>query len=174
MQFVFTTPIEAVGVTMATYCGQNLGAGRIDRVRIGMRRILLIMLGYSAAAFLLQAVLGRYIALLFIDTAETQILAWTLRFVNTVIATSFLLAMVLAFRNAIQGLGYSRVAMFAGLMELIGRVFVAFVLVGNFGFNGACFANPMAWICADLFLVPAYLRIIRRLEQNPQAASKAA
>ena len=174
VQFVFTTPIEAVGVTMATYCGQNLGAGRIDRVRIGMRRILLIMLGYSAAAFLLQAVLGRYIALLFINAAETQILAWTLRFVNTVIATSFLLAMVLAFRNAIQGLGYSRVAMFAGLMELIGRVFVAFVLVGNFGFNGACFANPMAWICADLFLVPAYLRIIRRLEQNPQAASKAA
>ena len=70
---------------------------------------------------------------------------------------------MLIFRNAIQGLGYSRVAMIAGLMELIGRAFVAFVLVRLYGFTGACLANPAAWLCADVFLIPAYCIIVRRL-----------
>ena len=166
IQFVFTAPVEAVGVTMATYCGQNLGAGRIDRVRDGMRQICLIMLAYSAGAFALQLLLGRYIALLFIDKSRTDIFACAIQYLNIVIAFSFLLGVVLAFRNAIQGLGYSRLAMIAGLMELIGRAFVAIVLVRGFGFTGACFANPAAWICADAFLVPAYLAIVRRLERR--------
>ena len=84
-------------------------------------------------------------------------------YLNVVVATSFMLAYVLIFRNAIQGLGYSRVAMIAGLMELIGRAFVAFVLVRLFGFDGACFSNPTAWLCADFFLIPAYLVVVRRL-----------
>ncbi len=163
MQFVFTCPLEAVGVTMATYCGQNLGARRIDRVRSGMRQITLIMTIYSFAAFLLQMLLGRYIVLLFVDKSQTWVLDGAVHYLNVVVATSFMLAYVLIFRNAIQGLGYSRVAMIAGLMELIGRAFVAFVLVRLFGFDGACFSNPTAWLCADLFLIPAYLVVVRRL-----------
>ena len=163
MQFVFTCPLEAVGVTMATYCGQNLGARRIDRVRSGMRQITLIMTIYSFAAFLLQMLLGRYIVLLFVDKSQTWVLDGAVHYLNVVVATSFMLAYVLIFRNAIQGLGYSRVAMIAGLMELIGRAFVAFVLVRLFGFDGACFSNPTAWLCADFFLIPAYLVVVRRL-----------
>lgn len=171
VQFVFTSPNEAVGVTMATYCGQNLGAGKIDRIRTGMRQICLIMLGYTAAAYAVQRFAGQYIALLFIERAQTQVFAWAMQYLNVVTATAYLLTLVLAFRNAIQGLGFSRVALFAGLMELIGRAFVAFVLVRSIGFDGACFANPMAWLCADLFLVPAYFIIIRRQEKIHQPAS---
>lgn len=167
IQFVFTTPIDAVGVTMATYCGQNLGAGRMDRVRTGMRQICLIMLGYSVFAFGLQALVGRYIGLLFIDPSEEIVFSRAMWYLNVVTATSVLLAAVLAFRCAIQGLGYSRMAMAAGLMELVGRAFVAFVLVERFGFEGACFANPIAWLCADMFLVPAYFVIVKKLEKRP-------
>ena len=174
VQFVLTSPLDAVGVTMATYCGQNLGARRIDRVRAGMRRIVLIMTCYCVAAFGLQALFGRYIAMLFIGAENGRILAWARQYLTVVIAMCTLLMLVLTFRNAIQGLGYSRVAMLAGLMELIGRVFVAAILVRRFGFDGACFANPTAWICADLFLVPLYFRIVKRLQSDmpPTVVSK--
>ena len=170
VQFVFTSPNEAVGVTMATYCGQNLGAGKIDRIRKGMRQICLIMLGYTAAAYAVQLFAGRYIARLFIDPSQTHVFDWAMQYLNVVTVTAYLLTLVLAFRNAIQGLGYSRVALFAGLMELIGRVFVAFVLVNAIGFDGACFANPVAWFCADVFLVPVYFVIIRREGRNRLSA----
>ncbi|MCH5352614.1 MAG: MATE family efflux transporter [Acutalibacter sp.] len=164
VQFVFTTPLEAVGVTMATYCGQNLGARRFDRVRVGVRRITLISFFYCIFAFAVQSFVGRWIALLFIDSSEVQILDMATHYLNIMVATSFLLAIVLIYRNSIQGLGFSRVAMFAGLMELVGRVFVALVLVKAMGFNGACFANPTAWLCADLFLLPVYFWSVKRLE----------
>lgn len=166
VQFVFTTPMEAVGVTMATYCGQNLGARRIDRVRVGVRKITLIMFVYSLLAFGVQSLVGRQIAMLFIDSSESEILNLATHFLNMVVGASFLLALVLIYRNAIQGLGFSRVSMIAGLMELVGRTFVAFVLVNAMGFNGACFANPTAWLCADAVLLPIYFRIVKRLQEK--------
>ena len=173
VQFVFTTPLEAVGVTMATYCGQNLGARRFDRVRVGVRRITLITFLYCIFAFAVQSFVGRTIALLFIDSSQVQILDMATHYLNIMVATAFLLAIVLIYRNAIQGLGFSRVAMFAGLMELIGRAFVALVLVSAMGFNGACFANPTAWLCADLFLLPVYFRTVKRLETQSSGGGEA-
>ena len=69
-------------------------------------------------------------------------------------------------RNGLQGLGYSRIAMFAGLFELAGRAFVAFALVGPYGFDGAILANPAAWIMADALLIPAWLHTVRALQRG--------
>ena len=64
-------------------------------------------------------------------------------------------------RLSIQGMGYTRVAMLAGLSEMIARTAVAVLLVPVVGFTGACFANPAAWVLADLFLFPCYRRVMR-------------
>ncbi len=165
-QFIFTSPLEAIGVTMATYAGQNLGAQRIDRVRKGVRDITIIMAIYCAAAFGLQMLCGKYIVMLFTGSGETQILTNATHYLNVVMAGSFLLAIVLIYRNSVQGMGYSKAAMLAGIMELVGRAFVALVLVKYFGFNGACLANPVAWICADLLLTPLYLTVVKRYEKR--------
>jgi Na+-driven multidrug efflux pump len=66
-------------------------------------------------------------------------------------------------RLSIQGMGFTRVAMFAGLSEMLARAFVALLVVPTAGFTGACFANPAAWVMADLFLFPCYFRVIRSL-----------
>ena len=66
-------------------------------------------------------------------------------------------------RLSIQGMGFTRVAMFAGLSEMLARAVVALLVVPTAGFTGACFANPAAWVMADLFLFPCYFRVIRSL-----------
>ena len=166
VQFLFTTPMEAIGATMATYCGQNLGARRIDRVKRGVRQTTILIAFYSVAAFILQYFIGDFIVKLFIDRNETEILGNVRIYLNTVVAVSFLLAIVLIYRNAAQGLGYSRAAMLTGVLELGGRSLVAMVLVKYMGFRGACFANPSAWIFADVFLIPLYITAVRRCEKR--------
>lgn len=66
-------------------------------------------------------------------------------------------------------MGYSKPAMLGGLLELIGRTCVAFFLVGQFGFDAVCFANPIAWVLADCLLLPLYFYKIRKLQHTVNA-----
>ena len=80
-------------------------------------------------------------------------------------------ALNLVYRDGLQGMGYSRQAMGAGLAELIARVLVAFGFVGRYGFQAVCFANPTAWLFADAILLVLYRRVIHRLNQRmPESA----
>ncbi len=165
IQLIVTAPLESLGITMATYCGQNLGAGKIDRIRTGVSRVLAVGLVWCAAAVCITWFASSDIALMFLDPAETgeQIFSDIHRFLflNGLFYPSLLLIFVL--RNSLQGLGFSNSAMFAGLFEMIARSIVAFGLIPVFGFTAACFANPAAWIAADILLIPLYLVKIRLL-----------
>ena len=163
---IFAAPLEAVGATVATYCGQNLGARSFDRVRVGVKRITMIIFGYCIAAFVIQQFAGNWMIGWFVDSSETQIVEWASRFLTVIVGTSFFMSLVLIYRNAIQGLGYSSIAMLAGITELFGRVFVALILIDRIGFFGACFGDPVAWLCADAFLIPVYYRILSKLQKQ--------
>ena len=157
-----------MGLAMATYCGQNLGAGRIDRIRKGMRQIMWVGLGYCVVALAAAHFFGPAMALLFIDAAETEVLALSQRFLMIVVAAYPTLLVILVFRNALQGMGFSNSAMLAGLAELVGRVAAAFTLVDLWGYSGTVLAHVLAWILADIVLIPLYLVKTRRLERQQQ------
>lgn len=163
VHLILATPLETIGITMATYCGQNLGARRIDRVREGVRKITLIAMLYCVIGFLLEYYAGVGIATLFVDASETAILADVHLYLAFNGAGLPLLAVVFIYRNSLQGLGFSNSAMLAGLSELVARALVAYVLVASLGFAGACWASPMAWLFADLILLPLYFIKMKKL-----------
>ena len=165
---VVAAPFETMGLAMATYCGQNLGAGRIDRIRKGMRQIMWVGLGYCVVALAAAHLFGPAMALLFIDAAETEVLALSQRFLMIVVAAYPTLLVILVFRNALQGMGFSNSAMLAGLAELVGRVAAAFTLVDLWGYSGTVLAHVLAWILADVVLIPLYLVKTRYLERQQQ------
>lgn len=162
---MFVCPFDAMGATIATWCGQNLGARRIDRVRQGVRISVLSMTVYAFVALFAVRLLGRPMIGLFITGGETAVIDKAVQYLNMVVMFFIPLLLIFVLRNALQGLGYSRVAMLAGLFELVGRAFVAFALVGPYGFDGAILANPAAWIMADALLIPVYLHTVRALQQ---------
>ena len=169
VQFIFVCPVDAIGATIATWCGQNLGARRVDRVREGIRLSLIVMTVYAIVALFASRLVGEPLVRLFISGAESEIIAATLQYLHTITLFFIPLLCIFLFRNSLQGLGYSRVAMFAGLFELVGRAAVAFLLVKPFGYSGVILANPAAWIMANLLLIPAYLRVMKRLRlQYPE------
>ncbi len=162
---LFCCPFDAIGATIATWCGQNIGARRVDRVRTGVRESLLAMGAYAVAALFAVKMLGGALVGLFITGGQQAIVADAVKYLNMIVFFFVPLMAIFVLRNALQGLGYSRIAMFAGLFEMVARVFVAFALVRPYGFDGAILANPAAWVMADVLLIPAYLHVIRRLQR---------
>ena len=152
----FCCPFDALGGTMATYAGQNAGAGKVDRIRQGVRSATLIGGIYSIAACIVLTVLGGVIPLLFVDASETVVIHQAHQFLTFNSLFYIPLTIVNVWRFTIQGMGYSLLAILAGVCEMIARAMVGFLLVPIFGYIIICFASPLAWLLADAFLIPAF------------------
>ena len=175
----FCCPFDAMGATMATYSGQNVGARQLDRIDKGIKSCIIIGAVYSVIALAGLWLFSDVVALLFVDAGETEILANTRQFLIANSLFYFPLALVNIVRFTIQGLGYSKFAIIAGVCEMAARSFVGFCLVPFFGYAAVCFANPIAWVAADLFLIPAYRYVMGRLRRlmgrnNPGMAAETA
>ena len=163
---LISAPLDTCGVAMATYCGQNLGAGKLRRISEGIRSITIVACGYCAAALLFNLFAGRALTAVFVGGAETAILDASEQYLATVGAAYPLLAIIFIYRNSLQGMGFSMQAMAAGVAELIARASVAFGLVSRFGYQAVCFANPAAWIAADAVLLFLYAFELQRLRRT--------
>lgn len=148
-------PIEAIGATMAPYSGQNMGAGKLDRVGKGLRDASLLGFVISAVLFVFVLLTGKQLSLLFLDTADAQVVAYSYRFLVFTAAGYCLLVLVNTVRFTIQGMGFSVFAITSGVLEMIARSLAGLVVVPLIGYTGICLAHPMAWIFADAFLIPA-------------------
>ena len=124
-------------------------------------------IAYCALAFGVVALFARPLLSLFIDAdAAPEVMSMSIRYLTINAAFYIPLLFVNIVRLSIQGMGYTRVAMLAGLFEMIARTAVALFVVPSAGFTGACFANPAAWVMADLFLIPCYFQIMRVVRQR--------
>ena len=164
----FSTPFDALGTTMATYGGQNVGAQKIERLNPGLFWGCMVGFAWSLIALLILYFFTDNMAILFIsknESAETTafVLKHVFYFLMANGITYWLLVLVNCVRFMIQGMGFSRLAIFAGVFELIGRGLIGIVFVPLLGFPGACLASPLAWLLADAFLLPAYFSCRRKL-----------
>ncbi len=152
-------------MAMATYSGQNYGAGKPERIWMGIKSATLMMVVYSVAIAIVMWGLADKFALLFISPDETEIMKDTVLFLH--INTSFfiLLGLLSILRYSIQGVGYTRLSMFSGVAEMVARVLVSLILVPALGFLGVCLDDPTAWLFANLFLVPAFIYVYRQLKE---------
>lgn len=159
-------PFDAFGSTMATYGGQNIGAGKLERIGQGLKSCILLGAGYSAIALCISIFLGRPLAALFLDASELEIIDNVRLFL--IINTSFYfpLALVNIIRFMIQGIGFPTFAILAGVFEMVARSLAGFVLVPAVGFVGSCLGSPIAWVFADAFLIPAYFHVKKVLAKR--------
>lgn len=155
-------PFDALGSTMATYAGQNMGAGKLERIREGVRKSIIIGSVYSIIALGISALFGKDLALLFMDGNEAAILANVSTYLIITAIFYIPLCLVNVLRFSIQGMGYSTFAIFAGVCEMIARALCGVVLVPVMGYVGVCLAGPVAWIFADAFLIPAFNHVLKK------------
>ena len=159
----FSCPFDAMGSTMATYGGQNVGAKKLDRLGKGLFSCSILGIGYALAAFAVLFFAGDVFTGLFVNEGGAEIIADARQMLVIMSAFYIPLAFVNIIRFMIQGMGFSAFAVLAGVCEMVARALAGIFLVPAFGFTGACFASPLAWILADAFLIPAYIHVRRKL-----------
>ncbi len=157
IKMFFICPLENMGIAMATYCGQNLGAGKLERINLGLRACFFMVCTYCVFCFIVLQLFAKQIALLFVDAHELIILDKVDEFLGISSTYYIPLGLLCLLRYSIQGLGFSKLAMLSGVFEMVDRVLVSLILVPLLGFTGVCYGDPSAWLAADLFLIPAYI-----------------
>lgn len=169
VKYLFTCVFENIGVAMATYCGQNVGAWKLQRIITGVRSAILIMLAYFVFTMLIIYPFADEMMMAFVDntsassTAIVENAAMFMRIANYFYPVLGLLTIL---RYSIQGMGYSNLSMLSGVMEMIARCGVSLWIVPMFHFLGVCYGDPVAWVSADLFLIPAFIYVYRRLRKH--------
>ena len=170
IKYLFTCVFENIGVAMATYCGQNIGARKLDRVRRGVKDAIVIMLVYFVLTVLIIYPFADEMMMLFVKSGEQEVIDNAAMFMR--IANYFYpaLGLLTIFRYSIQGLGYSNLSMMSGVMEMIARCGVSLWLVPALAFKGVCLGDPVAWVFADIFLIPAFLWLYHHLKRTVAVA----
>lgn len=163
IKMFFMCPLESLGIAMATFGGQNYGAGRPERVWLGVRASTVMMSGYWLFTFAVLMLFPRAIALLFVDASEREVLDAAALFLRVSVSFFPVLGLLCILRYTIQGVGYTKLAMFSGVAEMVARILVSLVAVPAFGYLAVCFGDSMAWVAAVLFLVPAFAHVYRQL-----------
>ena len=161
---VFTLPMESVGMGVATYAGQNDGAGRYDRIRQGLRAGLTIQWTYCAAAWVVLFFGKGPFTALVLGAGETQVAAYSVQYLSIISVLFCLHGALMVFRNTLQGMGYSLHAVLSGVGELAGRAVGSALAVASLGFAGICLANPIAWGLALGYCVVMVRHYLRRRE----------
>ena len=164
----------AYGYAMLTYIGQNLGAGRYERIRRGFRDALLIAFATSALIGGVMILLRHQIIGLFIPASgeeAVQATGYAIQYLIIMSSALFILYLLYVARSTLQGLGNTRMPMVSGLAEFAMRTFMAIVMTRFLGGVAVMWGEILAWVGADLVLVGALLREFRKLkklEQNQQ------
>ncbi len=156
------------GYAMVTYVGQNLGAGRTDRIRKGMKASLLISLITSVVIAVIMLLAGKAILSCFISGTPQefeqtlQIAYFYLAIMSVCLPILYILHVT---RSAIQGMGNTVLPMVSGIAEFIMRAVTAIFLPMLIGETGIFFAEITAWLGADIILVTSYFLVIKKTER---------
>lgn len=161
-------PAITFGVTMATYCGQNLGAREYGRIKDGVKACTKISIITSIVAGAVLIFLGKYFVMMFITNPDAEILKYAQQVLDISAIFFIPLGLIFIYRNALQGIGDSFIPMMAGAYELIARAIVAFTLPRYLEFWGICLADPVAWFAAAIPLGITYFKRIKSLLKHGQ------
>ena len=163
---IVTQAYVAMGTTMATYCAQNIGAGKIKRIRQGFKSITIMGSIYSVVVAAIIMTVGKYMTSLFLSGDLTEIMHSVDIYLKCVGTFFIPLTVVNVYRNGIQGMGYGLLPMMAGVAELVGRGVVAMIAAGQKSYFGVCMASPAAWILASALLIVMYYYVIHQNEKR--------
>lgn len=161
----------SLGNAVGTFAGQNLGAGRIDRVKLGQRRAaqLSILLGVLVGGVII--LFGKAILGLFITDSDPVKVAETLavayEYLTVMCIGLPMLYLLFTYRTTLQGIGDTFIPMVSGFVELVMRIACAVALPLVMGEWGIYLSEIAAWVGAAILLMWGYYRRIHLLERNP-------
>lgn len=158
--------MPTLGTATATYCGQNLGAGKHDRIFRGMKDAFFLCFISAGLAALICCAAGPFMIGWFIHNPSRETIGYAMQYLHAVSIFMLPLAWIHVYRNGLQGLGKSFVPMVSGIVELASRYIVILLAAKPYGYAGVCFADPVAWLTTGILLLVTYLMWKRKCIKN--------
>lgn len=155
---IFMMPWSALGTALATFCGQNLGAGKYSRIKIALRDTTLITWGWSLLVILLANTISPQIIRMITATVEPEIIETASLYLRVDTAFYFIPSVICLFRNAMQGFGDSKTPVFSSALELLTKVVIAFLFAPHIGYWSIIICEPVAWI---IMVIPLVINTLR-------------
>lgn len=166
IKYLFTCVFENIGVAMATFCGQNVGAHKLQRIAKGIGEATKITAIFFLFTLCIIYPFADCMMRLFVDSSEEVVVGMAAQYMRITNYFYPALGMLTMLRYSIQGMGYSNLSMMSGVMEMIARCGVSMWLVPAMAWTGVCLGDPVAWCMADVFLLPAYLWVYQQLKKK--------
>ncbi len=158
-------PFDAIATAVSTFCGQNLGAGKYDRIKQGIKEGAIVGVSYGILIGLVLIFFGRTLSLLFISSTEAAVLDASAKYLRCMGYFYWALGILNVFRMSTQGLGYSGRAVYGGAIEMVARIVVSVFFVPVYGYSAICFADQSAWVSACLYIVPTCLLCLKKAKK---------
>jgi Na+-driven multidrug efflux pump len=149
-------PIPTIAIALSTFVSQNKGANQLDRIRRGVRygNIISGVWGVFISVVLLFA--SPLLVRLMSGSDESIVIENGSRYLRITPRFYIVLGMLLNFRLSLQGIGQKIIPLISSVMELVGKVIFAFLLVPAFGYLAVIFCEPIIWCFMFLQLLYSF------------------
>ncbi len=155
---LFMLAFGVIGTTMATYAGQNFGAGRIDRIKEGVRAALKLVLLWSALMVLCSYTIAPQLIYLVTGTSSETVISAASSYLHFDTLLYWVTAIIVVLRNTMQGIGDHVTPIISSSIECIGKIILVNLLVEPFGYWGIIVAEPITWCVMVIPLIVQYKR----------------
>jgi putative MATE family efflux protein len=154
---LLTVVLYIVGNAVTTFVSQNMGAGKYDRVKKGIRDALIINISLSTVIIILGWLVSNPLIRLVSGTSDPAVIEPAVRYIRISVSCFYVLAPVFVLRCAMQGMGRKIVPIMSSLMELVGKILAVMLLTPRLGYLGVTITEPIIWACCTLMLTIVYL-----------------
>ena len=155
---IWNLPISVMGSAMATYCGQNYGAGKYGRIREGIKGALGLGAVWAVAVFIMAHTISPYLIRFIASSDSPEIIYWGKTYLEYDMSFIILCVGIVVLRNSMQGFGDYKTPVFSSFIELMGKVVFTFTFVRFFGYWGIIWTEPVIWV---LMLIPLIIQTWR-------------
>lgn len=155
---IFMIMFSVFGQTMATYCGQNLGAGKIDRVKKGIKLAVLYTWIWSTLVIAASYTIGPWLVYLVTGSGNETVMINATNYLKFDTVFYYVPALICILRNAMQGLGEHITPLVSSSLEMAGKIVIAQTLVPWLGYSGVIVAEPIVWF---IMVIPLLVQIFR-------------
>lgn len=155
-------PNSVLGSAMATYCGQNYGARRFDRIRQGIRASLIIAAVWAVVVFLICHTIEGKLIQFVASTTNPDVIYWGSTYLKVDMSFIVICGVIVILRNSMQGFGDRVIPVFSSCIELAGKIIFAFVFAPMFAYWGIIWAEPLVWIAMVIPLIVKVVHVLKR------------
>lgn len=155
-------PNSVLGSAMATYCGQNYGARRFDRIRQGIRASLIIAAVWAVVVFLICHTIEGKLIQFVASTTNPDVIYWGSTYLKVDMSFIVICGVIVILRNSMQGFGDRVIPVFSSCIELAGKIIFAFVFAPMFEYWGIIWAEPMVWIAMVIPLIVKVVHVLKK------------